>query len=144
MHPVYYAVAVLMPYSVLIIPRDTDFLETQAVHLKNCKVGYPTYPIPLSQYLSHPLVHAPYVDLGGCEAAAKGRRAILGAAGHFEAISKQFRSDFEPFSAGFIATLSVLGSPGHISSHHTSLKALSGRPKTISHFAISHHDPTLK
>ena len=60
------------------------------------------------------------------------------------AIFNRFRSDFEPFSGGFIAILSVLGSPGHISTHHTPLETLPGRPKTISHFAISHPDPTLQ
>ena len=108
----------------------------------NYILGYPTYPIPLSPYLSHPLVHALHVGLGGGGAAAEGRRAIYGAWGNFEAILKRFRSDFEPFSGGFIEILSVLGSPGTISRHHTSLETLPGRLKTISHFAYPDPNPT--
>ena len=58
--------------------------------LENCKLGYPTYPIPLSPYLSRPLVHALYVYLVGCGAAGEGRRVSFEALGVFEAFLTRF------------------------------------------------------
>ena len=81
--------------TVFTLSRDRGLAKTSPQAEINYILGYPTYPIPLSPYLSHPLVHALYVDLGGCGAAAEGHRAIFGASGNFQAISKRFRSDFE-------------------------------------------------
>ena len=76
--------------------RDTDLAEIQIPAWKNKKVGYPTYPIPLTPHLSQSIVGVLYLGLGRCGAAAEGRHAfcvlVPFASSNFGAILSRFHA----------------------------------------------------